>query len=431
MQAPVAPLDVAPFLGAPRDPAAVNLMARGLTGSEILKIAGEVRAMIARGEKVLNLTVGDFDPRAFPIPEKLGRGIAEAIARGETNYPPADGIPALRNAIQASWERELGLSYPLDGIVVASGARPIIYGLYRSVVEEGETVVFPAPNWNNDFYCHLMGAKPVIVPTRAEDGFMPTAASLAPHLPNARLLALCTPLNPSGTMMSEAQLREVCELVLAENAKRKAAGARPLLVLFDQIYRLITLTDTPHLTPVHVAPEMAEYTIFVDGISKAYAATGLRVGWGVGPPSVVARMRDVLSHVGAWAPKPEQVATAAWIADAEACETYLSDMRAAISERLSLLHRGFEAMAAKGLPVKSVEPQGSVFMSVRFDLPGKSTEDVRRLLLEKAGVATIPFRAFGLADDAGWHRVSVCASQVDELREGLARIDAVLTAELA
>lgn len=431
MTTPVSPLDVGPFLGAPRDPAPVNRMARGLTGSEILKIAGEVRARIARGEQVLNLTVGDFDPRAFPIPEALGRGITEAIARGETNYPPADGVPALREAIRVSWERELGLSYPLDGIVVASGARPIIYGMYRAVVEEGETVVFPAPNWNNDFYCHLQGAKSVIVPTRAEDGFMPTAASLAPHLADARLLVLCTPLNPSGTMMSEAQLREVCALVVEENQRRKASGARPLLVLFDQIYRLLTLTDTPHLTPVHVAPEMAEYTVFVDGISKAYAATGLRVGWGIGPPSVIARMRDVLSHVGAWAPKPEQMATAAWIADASGTEAYLRDMRHAIAERLSLLHNGFEAMAARGLPVKSIRPQASVFMSVRFDLPGRTTEDVRRLLLEKAGVATIPFRAFGLADDAGWHRVSVCASQMDELRAGLERIEAVLKAELA
>ena len=430
MSASVSPLDVGPFLGLPRDPAPVNRMARGLTGSEILKIAGEVRAMIARGEQVLNLTVGDFDPRAFPIPEALGRGICEAIARGETNYPPADGVPALREAIRQSWERELGLSYPLDGIVVASGARPIIYGLYRSVVEEGETVVFPAPNWNNDFYCHLQGAKSVILPTRAEDGFMPTAASLAPHVSEARLLALCTPLNPTGTMMSEAQLRAICELVLEENARRKASGARPLLVLFDQIYRLLTLTDAPHLTPVHVAPGMAEYTIFVDGISKAYAATGLRVGWGVGPPSVIARMRDVLSHVGAWAPKPEQVATAAWIADGEASGAYLRQMRQAIADRLSLLHRGFEGMAERGLPVQSIAAQGSVFMSVRFDLPGRTTEEVRKLLLEKAGVATIPFRAFGLADDAGWHRVSVCASQLDELQAGLERIEAVLKAEV-
>lgn len=419
-------LDVGPHLGAPRDPRFVNEMARGLTGSEILKIAGEVRAMIAAGEDVLNLTVGDFDPKVFPIPEKLGRGIADALTRGETTYPPADGMPALREAIRQSWERELGLSYPLESVLVASGGRPLIYALYRSVVEAGDTVVFPTPNWNNNFYCHLMGAREVAVPTRAEDGFMPTAALLEPHLKGARLLALCTPLNPSGTMMTEAQLREVCDLVLRENARRSQTGERPLLVLFDQLYRLLTLGENRHLTPVHVAPEMAAYTIFVDGISKSYAATGLRVGWGIGPPSVIASMKDVVSHMGAWAPRPEQVATAAWLADAEGNAAYLKTMRADIAERLDLLFEGFQQMAADGLPVEAIAPQGSVFMSVRFNVPGRSTEDLRRLLLEKARVATIPFRAFGLADDAGWHRVSVCAAQVDALRAGLTRIRSVL-----
>src|SRR5690606_13623311 len=104
----------------------------------------------------------------FPIPEQLGRWVSEALAKGETNYPPADGLPALREAIRRNWERDLGLSYPLDGIVAASGARPIIYGVYRSVVEAGDTVVFPAPSWNNSHYAHMMGAKSVVVPTRAE-----------------------------------------------------------------------------------------------------------------------------------------------------------------------------------------------------------------------------------------------------------------------
>lgn len=422
------PLDVGAHLGAPRDPRFVNRMAQGLTGSEILKIAGEVRAMIARGEDVLNLTVGDFDPKVFPIPEQLGRGIAEALLGGETTYPPADGMPGLREAIRQSWERELGLRYPMESVLVASGGRPLIYALYRSVVEAGDTVVFPTPNWNNNFYCHLMGAREVAVPTRAEDGFMPTAAQLAPHLEDARLLALCTPLNPSGTMMTEAQLREVCDLVLGINAKRERTGERPLLVLFDQLYRLLTLGDHQHLTPVHVAPGMAAYTVFVDGISKSYAATGLRVGWGIGPPSVIASMRDVVSHMGAWAPRPEQVATAAWLADAEGSAAYLKTMRADIAERLDLLHAGFSQMAADGLPVETIAPQGSVFMSVRFNVPGRTTEEVRRLLLEKARVATIPFRAFGLTDDAGWHRVSVCASQVEDLRRGLSRIREALSA---
>lgn len=423
-------LDVQPFLGAPRDEAPVNTMARGLTGSEILKIAGEVRALLARGEQVCNLTVGDFSPQQFPIPEQLGRWVSEALANGETNYPPADGVPALRQAILKNWERDLGLSYPLDGVVVASGARPIIYGVYRAVVEAGETVVFPAPSWNNNHYAHMMGAKSVVVPTRAEDGFMPGAAQLAPHLKDARLLSLCTPLNPTGTMITAEQLDAICTLVLDENARRKADGRRPLLVLFDQIYRSLTFSGLEHLTPVHRRPEMAEYTLFVDGISKAFAATGLRVGWGLGPPSVIARMRDVLGHVGAWAPKAEQIATAKWLDDAPAVDAYLTGMRAAIRERLDLLHEGFQGMASRGLPVRSIAPQGAIYLSAQISLPGRSSAEVRKLLLEQARFAVVPFSAFGQEEDTGWHRLSVGAVGVQELREALPRVEAALRAAL-
>jgi aspartate aminotransferase len=423
-------LELTGRLGPPQDPAPVNVMARGLAGSSILKIAGEIRALEAKGERPCNLTVGDFKPREFPIPAALSAAVAAALSEGQTNYPPSDGLPELRREVQRLYATRLGLGYPLESVVVASGARPILYATYRAVVEAGETVVFPVPSWNNDHYCHLMGARPVAVPTEAKDGFMPSADRLAPHLREARLLVLCSPLNPTGTMVSETGLREIASAIVEENRRRAGAGERPLVLLFDQIYWMLSAKGVRHVTPVELAPELAPHTVFVDGISKSFAATGLRVGWGVGAPALISRMRDVLGHVGAWAPKPEQAATARFLADDAAVASFVEDMNERVGERLGLLYDGLSAMRAKGLPVEAIPPQGAIYLSVRFDLVGRaglaSNEAIRRLLLERAGFAVVPFQAFGLPDESGWFRLSVGAVSPEEIRAVLPKVEAAL-----
>ena len=124
-----------------------------LQGSEILRIASEIRAMIAAGEAVCNLTVGDFDARQFRIPQLLEDGIVDALRQGETNYPPPTGMAPLRAAIQEYYERDLGLGYAVDSIVVTSGSRPGVYGTYRAIVSPVERVIYPVPSWNNNYYC--------------------------------------------------------------------------------------------------------------------------------------------------------------------------------------------------------------------------------------------------------------------------------------
>ncbi len=418
-----------------RDDATVGTMARGLVGSEILRIAAEIRELVAKGRKVCNLTVGDFAPREFPIPDGLRENIAKALQAGETNYPPSDGVLDLRQAVQRFYERALGLKYPLEGIVIAGGARPIIYGTYRSVLDEGDTVVYPVPSWNNNHYAHMMGAKSVVVTTGPALGFMPTAEQLAPHLPSARLLCLCSPLNPTGTMIAPDVLGAICERVVAENRERQKRGARPLVLMYDQIYWVLSFGGVKHVTPVELVPEVAPYTVFVDGISKAFAATGVRVGWGIGPPSIISRMRDVLGHVGAWAPKAEQVAVARYLDDTAATEPFLKVMRQRVDERLEALHKGFTRMREAGLPVQHIAPQGAIYLSVRFDLVGKgglkTNDDIRKLLLEKASLGVVPFQAFGLSEDSGWFRLSVGATSVQEIEEALPRVEATLREVLA
>ncbi|MCK6527259.1 aminotransferase class I/II-fold pyridoxal phosphate-dependent enzyme [Myxococcota bacterium] len=415
--------------------AGLSQVALGLVGSEILKIAADVRALQAQGRKVCNLTVGDFAPSEFRIPRSLERGIASLLERGETNYPPSDGVLSAREAVADYYARELGLRYPVSSVVIAGGARPVIYATYRAVVDPGERVLYPVPSWNNNHYVFMSRAVPVEVMARPEDDFLPTSDLLRHHLDGVRLLSLNSPLNPTGTALSREALTEISVMVVEENRRRAARGDRPLYVMYDQVYWTLTFGDTRHHTPVELVPEMAAYTVFVDGISKAFAATGLRVGWTVAPPYVAARMRDLLGHVGAWAPRAEQIAAGELLADPEGIAAYHAGMRSEVQARLDALYEGFRAMAEAGLPVRAIPPQGAIYLSARFDLMGRrlpggalfsTNEQVRQYLLEKAGVAVVPFQAFGRGLDDGWFRLSVGAVSVAGIAEALPRIRAAL-----
>ncbi|HEU4989866.1 MAG TPA: aminotransferase class I/II-fold pyridoxal phosphate-dependent enzyme, partial [Gemmatimonadaceae bacterium] len=343
----------------------LSQLARGLIGSEILKIAAEVRELIAQGRPICNLTVGDFSPTEFRVPDRLARGVAEYVAKGQTNYPPSNGVLELRKAVAAFYKRGLALDYPTDGIVITSGGRPVIYGIYQTVVNPGETVVYAVPSWNNNHYARIVGANAVEIPCGADTNFLPTAAMLRPHLRGATLLALNSPSNPTGTMFSADQLTEICDLVLEENARR-GPNDRPLYVMYDQIYWMLTFGGARHVNPVGLRPEMAKYTIFVDGISKAFAATGLRVGWGVGPTDVIKSMADLLTHIGAWAPRPEQMATAELLCAESDIAEYHASMIRDLQERLGLMAEGLDHLRAKGFPVESTAPQGAIYLSAHF-----------------------------------------------------------------
>ena len=422
---------VRPAPGSPR----VSSMAAGIVGSEILKIAADIRAMVAKGQKICNLTVGDFDPKQFPIPESLRQGIVAAYDAHETNYPPSNGMPELRSAVQRFYSRELGLEVPLESILICGGARPVIYGVYRTLVDPGDVVVFPLPSWNNNHYVQMTGARGVAVKCGAETRFLPTRDSILSSLSEARLLCLNSPLNPTGTAMSREMLAGISEAILAENDKRAKTGKRPVFLMYDQIYWMLTADGHQHVTPPEIAPEMARYTVVVDGISKAFAATGVRVGWAVGPVDVIDRMSSILGHVGAWAPRAEQVATAKLLDDAAGIQTYVTEIKRGIVSRLSALHEGIQAFKAQGLPVDSLSPEGAIYLTVRVAPFGKKTpdgkviatnEDVRKLLLDRAGVGVVAFQAFGYPDDDGWFRMSVGAVSLRDIQEALPRIGEAL-----
>jgi aspartate aminotransferase len=419
---PVAPLE-----------ASLSRLVRGMRGSEILRIAADVRKLIAEGKAVCNLTVGDFDPRQFPIPAELLQGARDALDAGETNYPPSDGILPLREAVVGLVQRDLGIRYPLESVLIAAGVRPLLYATFRTVLDPGDAVVYGVPSWNTNHYVWLSAARNVPIATRREHGFHPTLDDLAPHLAAATLLCLCSPANPTGTMIEPEELRRITTAVVEENARRQSAGRRFLFLLYDQVYGSLVHGGI-HAHPVALVPESAPFTISLDGISKAFAATGLRVGWSLAAPAVTARMRDFLGHVGAWAPRPEQVAAAGFLPNTAAVEAFRARMDAGVKARLDALHQGFERLRAEGLPVDCVDPQGAIYLSLQLDLVGKSVDDrpltdnesIRRLLLDEAGLAVVPFQAFGLAEDTGWFRLSVGAVSLEDIARALPRLRALL-----
>lgn len=401
----------------------ISTMARSLVGSEILRIAGEVKAFAAQGNKILDLTVGDFSSKEFPIPQQLEDGIVKALKAGHSNYPPSSGVIECREAVRKMFEQRLGLSYPVSSVLIAGGARPMIAGIYYALCSPGDKVVYSLPSWNNNHYCTLVGARRIEVPTKAETQFFPRAEDLAPHLSDARLLCLNSPQNPTGTVIDRAALSKICELVLAENARRRTVQQAPLYLMYDQVYWMLTFGGVHHHTPVSLHPEMAAYTIFVDGISKAFASTGIRVGWAVGPTDVIERMSAILTHVGAWAPRPEQVATAELLNNAVAVDSYLAQMNRSLFTRLGKLSGAIEAVKAKGWSVDCISPQGAIYLSLKIDLRGKQTadgktirtdEETRKYLLEEAGIALVPFLCFGLTEDTGWFRASVGAVSLQD-----------------
>src|SRR5690606_9572421 len=187
----------------------VSDRAAGVAGSEILRIAAEIRELVARGEPVCNLTVGDFKPAHFPIPASLRDRVESALRQGETNYPPGVGMPALRESVGILYREWLGRDCAPDSVLVTAGVRPAIYAAYHVLLDPGDRVVFPVPSWNNTYYAALAGARAVPLVCGPDSAFLPTPGQLEPALRRARLLPLHSPLTPTRTVLDGAQLRAV------------------------------------------------------------------------------------------------------------------------------------------------------------------------------------------------------------------------------
>ena len=409
-------------------------LAETLISSEIVKLGGIIKEKIQSGEKIYNFTIGDFDSSIFPIPVRLKEEIIKAYEHGYTTYPAADGELDLRKAVSGFLKRKQGLDYQPNEILISNGGRPLIYAIYRSIVDKGDKVIYPVPSWNNNHYTHFNEGIHTTVTALHENQFMPTAAQIAPHVQGATLLALCSPLNPTGTVFGKETLAEICDLVIAEN-ERRGENEKKLYVLYDQIYWTLTHNNTEHHDPVSLRAKMKDYTIFVDGISKSFAATGVRVGWSMGPEIIMSKMKAINSHVGSWAPMAEQKAVCKFLQDEQAVDQYLSHFKTEVNKRLVGLYQGIMGLKELGFAVNAIEPMAAIYLTVQFDLKGKKTADgevlanqemVTNYLLNEAKLAMVPFGFFGADRESNWYRISVGCCKYEEISELMQILKAAL-----
>lgn len=413
----------------------LSTLAETLIASEIVRLGNTINERIRQGEKIYNYTIGDFNPTYFPIPQELEEYIIEAYKNKQTNYPAANGIAELRKAVANFINTAQQVNYTDEEVLIAAGGRPLIYALFNAVVDRGDKVIYGVPSWNNNHYVHFTGGEHCVIDCLPENNFMPTVEDVAKHIKGATLICLCSPQNPTGTTLTKESLEKICDLIIEENNNR-AANEKKLYLMYDQMYWTLTYGNIEHYNPVSLRPAMKDYTVFIDGISKSFCATGVRVGWSLGPNFLIQKMRAILSHIGAWAPMAEQKATAKYLTNTAAINSFFNNYKKELAYRLENIYNGFMALRAKGYNVNAITPQAAIYLTVQINLVGKKTadgntlhtqEDVTAYLLSEAKLAIVPFYAFGAAKSSNWYRLSVGTCSKEEIPEMLQQLENALS----
>lgn len=364
----------------------------------------------AEGVDILDLTVGEPD---FDTPEHIKQAACQAIAQGETNYTPTPGTPALRQAVKQKLLRENQLACDINQIVIANGAKQIIFNAFAATLDDGDEVLVPTPYWPSfPDSVRFNGGEPVFIECGLEQGCKLLPAQLEQHITaRTRWLILNGPGNPSGAVYSETELRELAE-VLRRHPQ--------VLVLLDELYEHIRFDGRPAQSLLNVAPDLLDRCLLVGGVSKTYAMTGWRIGFGAGPKTLTDAIAVVQSQSTSGA---SSVGQAAAMAAYNGGLDFLAEHVAAYQLRRDIL---VETLAAvDGLEV--LEPQGGFFVFVRCaGLLGRVRPDGQRInndddlvdwLLEE-GVAGVAGSAYGLSP---WFRLSI-ATATDSVAEAGRRI---------
>jgi aspartate aminotransferase len=388
---------------------------RRIKPSPSTSAADRANELRREGKSIVSLVVGEPD---FDTPRHIRAAAAEAMDRGATRYTLMAGTVDLRKAIVAKLERENGLVYAMNEIMVTSGAKSAIYSLFSITLEPGDEVIIPAPYWVSypDMVLASEG-QPVTVACPEANGFKLTPAQLeAAITPRTRWLLLNSPSNPTGASYTAAEYR-----ALADVLKRHPQ----VLVMTDDIYEHIRFDGqkTPHL--LNVAPELRDRTAAVNGVSKTYAMTGWRIGWVAAPRDLIQALDTLLSQSTGNCCSVSQAAAAAAL---EGDQGFVAESVAIYKQRRDRMVAGINGIP--GLSCKT--PDGAFYLYVNCaGLIGKTTPlgkalaedgDVVLYLLESAGVATVAGTAYGLSP---YFRVSI-ATSIDVLDEGCKRIAAAV-----
>jgi aspartate aminotransferase len=380
-----------------------------IVGSEIIKISQQIKE-ISKTKKVQNLTIGDFDSSINPIPEKLKNYIVDSYNENLTNYPLSAGQLNLRQSVSEYLKKRQGIDYNENEILVGGGVRPLIYTVYKALVNDGEGVIYPVPSWNNNHYSFLHGAVKQEIECKPENSFFPTISDIQDNINDiTSLICICSPQNPTGRVIDPEVLRGICEIIVHENKHRvNQVGSRPLYLFFDQIYSDLTVEGS-FVHPLTLCPEIRDYLICVDGISKSLCATGIRVGWMFGPQDIIGKMTEVFSHIGAWAPKPEQNAVARYLNDYDDMVEFVNSKTKQYSDISNKICDKIQELKDKGFRIDYQRPEGGIYISIYLgeSLSFPNIESYIKFLINRCSIGLVPFEYFGSKENKGWFRMSI------------------------
>jgi aspartate aminotransferase len=390
---------------------------RAIGVSEILRITDHANALKRAGRPVIVLGAGEPD---FETPEHIRAAAARAIARGDTRYTVLDGSPAMKAAVQFKFKRDNALDFALDEISVGAGAKQVIFNALMASLNPGDEVILPAPYWTS--YADIVqicGGVPVSVPCSESNGFRLDAAQLeAAITPRTRWLFLNSPSNPCGAAYSAAQPAPLCEVLLRHPK---------VWVLADDIYEHILYDGLAFATPVAVEPRLQGRTLTVNGVSKAYAMTGWRVGYGAGPRALIAAMAVVQSQSTSC---PSSVSQAAAIEALTGPQGIVAERCADFQARrdfvVAALNRapGLHCRVPEGAFYTFASCAGVLGRRTRSGMLLRTDSDFCNYLLQDFEVAVVPGSVFGLAP---YFRISYATSMA-QLEEACARIAAACEA---
>lgn len=326
-----------------------------------------------------------------------------AIESNQTKYTPVAGIPELRSAVAETLNHQHRTSYQASHVIVSCGAKHALFNIFQALCQPGDEVVMCAPYWvSYPPLARLAGAKPVIVPTRETDGFLPDPSDIRRALSLAtKIIVLNSPANPTGSVIDEERLRAIAEMALT----------RDLIVISDEIYDQLVYPPAAHVSMVSLLPELAERTIVVGGVSKTYSMTGWRIGWAVGPQPWIEAMVNVQSHSTS---NPASISQHAALAALTGDQRAVSEMRAAFQQRRDRLVNGLNRLA----PLRCAMPGGAFYAWCNVGALGQSSEATAAQWLEQSLVATVPGEGFGAP---GFIRFSF-ATSIDAIDEALGRL---------
>ena len=374
--------------------------------SATMAITQTARDMRAKGRDVISLSAGEPD---FDTPEHIRRAATEAMNAGATRYTAVDGIPELKQAIAEKFKRDNDLQYEANQITVAPGGKPVLFNALAVTVGSGDEVIIPAPCWvSYPAMVKLCGGKPIVVPCHSTTGFKLTPEALdAAISPRTKWLMLNSPSNPTGAAYTSEELSALAD-VLRRNPQ--------ILILCDDIYEHLVYDDFEFATMAQVAPDLIDRILTMNGVSKAYAMTGWRIGYGGGPEWLISAIRK---YMGQTTSNPASISQWAAVAALTGDQTFLDGWRKTYATRRNQIVARLNAMSG----ISCLTPPGAFYAFADVSKAAEDDAAFALRLLEDTGVATVPGSAFHAP---GHIRLSYAAA-LSELNAAMDRLKGFLT----